>query len=304
MYNVAVLMSTYNGEKYISDQIKSILNQSSVNITIFIRDDGSNDDTIEKIYSYQTQHCNIHLLQGNNIGVGNSFMQLLYDVSDNYDYYAFSDQDDIWSQNKLIEAIKLLKGTNKRLYISNQRNVDKNLKYIGMRYSSNPSFTPIDILSSNKAAGCTMVFDNSFKRLLSDIHRRPTCELLHVRIHDVWVAMVGSLTNSIVYDSNSYINYRQHENNVVGGLEPTFGKVIKCKFKKFKDKEYRNGRSKLAIEIKRCYPEYIDQDSVIYRCATYKQSIFTRFGLIMDYRYFNKYNNIFTFIFYIMLGLF
>ena len=93
---VAVLMSTYNGEKYIRDQIDSILSQIKVNVTLFIRDDGSTDSTVKIITQYTEKYSNIKFWVGENIGVGNSFMQLLYSLTDEFDYYAFSDQDDIW----------------------------------------------------------------------------------------------------------------------------------------------------------------------------------------------------------------
>lgn len=98
MYKVAVLLSTYNGSKYIKEQIDSILSQEGVNIDIYIRDDESTDETVNIIYEYKSN--NIFLTEGKNIGVGNSFMELLYSVPEIYDYYAFADQDDIWSEKE------------------------------------------------------------------------------------------------------------------------------------------------------------------------------------------------------------
>lgn len=78
MSSVAVLMSTYNGEKYLKEQIDSILAQKDVDVTLFIRDDGSSDNTIGICKEYVEKHKNIVLKTGENIGVGNSFMQLVY----------------------------------------------------------------------------------------------------------------------------------------------------------------------------------------------------------------------------------
>lgn len=107
--NVAVLMSTYNGEKYIKEQIESILGQENVSVEIFIRDDGSIDHTVDIVEKYD----NINIIRGENIGVGNSFMELVYKVPNSFEFYAFADQDDIWLNNKMekgIEKIRHQKG--------------------------------------------------------------------------------------------------------------------------------------------------------------------------------------------------
>ena len=101
MDKVAILMSTYNGEKYLDEQIGSILAQEGVDVTLYIRDDGSSDRTAEIIKYYCKRYHNVSFTQGENLGVGNSFMQLVYDAKDVYDYYAFADQDDIWLRDKL-----------------------------------------------------------------------------------------------------------------------------------------------------------------------------------------------------------
>ena len=132
MYKVAVLLSTYNGSKYIKEQIDSILSQEGVNIDIYIRDDGSTDETVNIIYEYKSN--NIFLTEGKNIGVGNSFMELLYSVPEIYDYYAFADQDDIWSEKKTRIAIEVLQKNKKHLYASNQELIDKSGKSLGLRY--------------------------------------------------------------------------------------------------------------------------------------------------------------------------
>ena len=111
---VAVLMSTYNGEKYIKEQLDSIFNQKEVYVTLYVRDDGSTDNTLEIIKAY---HNDIILLPfDENKGPGLSFMTLLYHVmslSTQYDYYAFADQDDIWMDVKLNKAIQQIQNNGK-----------------------------------------------------------------------------------------------------------------------------------------------------------------------------------------------
>lgn len=264
MHKVAVLMSTYNGEEYLREQIESILAQEDVDVTLYIRDDGSSDSTIEIVQEYQKKHSNIKLDVGNNMGVGNSFMQLVYDCPDEYDYYAFSDQDDVWLPEKLKKAVEMIEECEKPvLYCSNQVLVDKDLKIIGMRHNQKPDISYKQIMCQNKITGCTMVWNKAMNDLLSEEKRRPTPELLRCRIHDVWVAMVASVSGIIKYDDKGYILYRQHENNVVGVRKDN---LIKEWIKKLKDTTQRNGRSLICSELSRTHKEDAIHYPVIYCC--------------------------------------
>ena len=101
---VVILISTYNGEKYLAEQLDSLLNQTYQNIKIFIRDDGSKDKTIDIIKEYQKKSEKIFLTEGKNIGFINSFFELLK-LSNNADYYAYCDQDDVWMEDKIERAV-------------------------------------------------------------------------------------------------------------------------------------------------------------------------------------------------------
>lgn len=107
MEQVNVLISTYNGEKYIKEQLESILNQSYENIKIFVRDDGSTDKTLDILKEYE-QRGKIALFTGDNLGFGRSFMTLLKLAKDG-EYWAFCDQDDIWMKDKITWAVEWLK---------------------------------------------------------------------------------------------------------------------------------------------------------------------------------------------------
>src|SRR5690554_3762938 len=107
---IAIVLSTYNGEKYISEQLDSILNQTYQNFMLYIRDDGSKDSTISIIQKYQkTNPTKITFIQDDlgNLHVFDSFKQLLLHSSG--DYYVFCDQDDIWTTNKLKVMQKRMK---------------------------------------------------------------------------------------------------------------------------------------------------------------------------------------------------
>ncbi len=268
MIKVAVLMSTYNGQKYLCEQIESILSQNSVEVEIFIRDDGSSDSTRDILTDYVEKYSNIHTDFAENVGVGNSFMNLLYSVSDTFDYYSLADQDDIWENNKLIESINLLQKSGKLLYGSNQECVDKYGASIGLRYNPNEKIhqSPISILEKNMIAGCTMVLSCKLFKVLTEKNNRPSPSLLRNRIHDVWIAMIASLYDGIVYDPRSFIKYRQHENNVVGA-KSNFSRRLKERLKKVRHSEYRNGRSLLAKELTIKFPEEIKRYPLIEICS-------------------------------------
>lgn len=269
MDKVAILMSTYNGEKYLREQIDSILFQKGVEVTLYIRDDGSSDGTIDIVKKYAQKYQNIIWTIGKNVGVGNSFMQLIYDCPDDFDYYAFSDQDDIWLEDKLKVAIDNIKPKDRpALYASNQMLVDENGSQISLRYPKD-----YDMQNSveaqfqiNRISGCTFVFNKMLKKVLSEPVRRPTEELLRKRIHDVWVSNVAALYDGIVYDNNAYIQYRQHENNVVGAYAYGHLYDLKEKIKKIKNPAYRNGRSSISLELCRTFPEKAITHPLVYCC--------------------------------------
>ncbi|MDE5714595.1 MAG: glycosyltransferase [Anaeroplasmataceae bacterium] len=255
---IAVLLSSYNGSRFIQTQIDSILNQKDVFVTLFIRDDGSNDERTLKLLDEYNENPNIIVKKERNIGLAKSFMNLVYEVGTEYDYYCFSDQDDIWLEYKLIKAIEKIKEKKiPTLYVSNQTLIDSNGNYLAKRHKKLLSTGYKQILCNNLFSGCTMVWNELLQEIL--IQYKPSDELLQKRIHDVWVGMVASVVGTIIYDDESYILYRQHENNVVGVKK---SKKLKEYIKKFKNSNLRNGRSILAKEIYLLLKDKILDDSI------------------------------------------
>ncbi|MBF0819541.1 glycosyltransferase family 2 protein [Streptococcus acidominimus] len=243
---IAIIMSTYNGENYLREQLESLLQQEGMEVSIFVRDDGSQDATLEILEAYKD---NLTLVKNNglNLGVGNSFMEALYQAGIEYDYYAFCDQDDVWLPNKLLQAVESIGCIPKPiLYCSNQLLVNQDLEQLGLRHQHTLDTSSLQILNDNRVTGCTMVWNRSLQTVLIEKERRPSSALLKVRIHDVWVAMVASLIGEIIYDSNALIYYRQHEHNVVGVKKEN---IYLNWCKKLRNKSKRNGRSLLAKEL-------------------------------------------------------
>nr|WP_294693530.1 glycosyltransferase [uncultured Blautia sp.] len=244
MDKICVLMSTYNGEKYLIEQIESILTQKDVEVTLVVRDDGSSDSTISILNEYQEQG-KLSLISDNcNLGPACSFMKLLYGAED-FAYYAFADQDDIWRSEKLITAIAMIKDNEDvpALYCSNQWILEEG-KIKGLRFT-HKEHGIVQAICGNVFSGCTMVFNKKLFDILKQVNNRPSIDVLKTRMHDTWVIAVAECTGVVVYDENSYIEYRIHENNTVG-LKKGKIKRLKCRII---NKNYRNGRSKLAAEL-------------------------------------------------------
>ena len=215
---IMVLLSTYNGEKYISDQIESVLCQQGVDVHIVARDDGSQDETINILKRISTLE-NITVIEGQNIGVVGSFFTLMHEaVCHNFDYFAFCDQDDVWKNDKLKVATDILSGHGNEpaLYMSSFQMVDENLHSIQTNMSR-PNISVEGAIASNCATGCTMVFNKKLleKSLISNYD--------DALMHDYWMYMVCLLTGGyIYYDETPHIYYRQHGNNVIGGTGDNF----------------------------------------------------------------------------------
>lgn len=222
MKRVLVMMSTYNGEKYLHEQIYSILNQEGVNVSILVRDDKSEDGTLKFLDSYK-QKGKINFYYGKNLKPARSFMDLIDKASEKYDYYAFSDQDDYWLPDKLISAVNSLEKYIKMpaLYMSSVTIVDENLSYITDKIIN--SFNNFEnAIIKNEAIGCTQVFNLSLLRILKMY--KPD----FIMMHDSWVCRVcHAVDGKVIIDEKSHILYRQHNNNVLGYHENIFIKLKK-----------------------------------------------------------------------------
>lgn len=249
--DITVLLSSYNGEKYIKEQIDSILQQNGVELRILIRDDGSTDKTVQIIESYQTK--NISLIKGENVGSTRSFFELIKQAPES-SFYAFSDQDDVWDPDKLSVAINHIKEFSSipAIYSSNTRLVDCNLKPIAYE-SLNPRTTLGSALVKNYATGCTIAFNQNLMKFL----RRSVD--ISVPYHDWWANLVALSVGGVsVYDTEPHISYRQHANNVVGA---TISKTQKWKSRLHRFYNSRYHREHMASELLRLYGEIISKEN-------------------------------------------
>lgn len=216
--SVLVIMATYNGEKYVGEQIESILAQENVSVQLHISDDCSTDCTYEICVRYASANDNVTVHRNDkNKRVARNFMDVLYgaDVAQ-FDYYAFSDQDDVWLPDKLDQAIAMLqkRSSDAALYYSDVSNVDANLENEKGEYRP---FAPYALslkllLTVNWASGCTMVFNRAFAEEITSYVPQTW-----PRLHDGWAHLVALAHGWTVPDlERSYILRRITGDNQVG----------------------------------------------------------------------------------------
>ena len=220
---VACVMGYYNGSKYITDQLQSIINQNqdSFNLTIFISDDNSEENfpSLDNLDIVETKDLTILYRKLNkNIGYAKNFIYSLNSISAEFDYYCFSDQDDIWFSNKIENGIKRIKKYsphNPILYCGRTTYYNSECtKKLGnsFLYKRKPSFRNAIIQSI--AGGNTMVFNNQAKQIIiKSINKK-----FEIISHDWWCYQIISGVGGIIfYDKKSFIKYRQHGKNIIGG---------------------------------------------------------------------------------------
>ncbi|MGN0437448.1 MAG: glycosyltransferase [Lachnospiraceae bacterium] len=235
---IAVLMSSYNGENYIIEQIESVLSQKkeyksdtldkevTFELDLWVRDDGSKDSTPAILQNYKKQDL-LKWYIGDNLGPAFSFLDLMKHC-EGYDYYAFCDQDDVWNQDKMLKAVSMLQKNDLNqnqpcLYLSNAQLVDGSLNPCGRNvYKQNPKVDFETVACAGGLLGCTMVFNEALAKLLRD-YPMPK----KIIMHDAYTSLVClSLDGMILYDECATMKYRQHEENVVGVARGFFGKII------------------------------------------------------------------------------
>lgn len=277
---VCVLMATYNGEKYLREQIDSILLQQGVQVLLVVRDDGSSDSTIQILSDYMSQK-KLTYSSGKNVGPANGFMELLKKCPQ-ADYYAFADQDDVWLPDKLITAVIKLNNTTNTpaLYFCQTQLVDSNLKKIE-NVEIQPMLTFGESLVYHFIGGCTMVMNEEL-RYLVNTYLPPI-----ISMHDIWIYKIALAVNSkIVFDSTPHILYRQHSTNTIGQKKSSPLIVWMNRLYRFmKVRDYT--RSNDARELKNGYYGYMSDENrkILQKFLSGKSSLTKRLSIIYDNKY-------------------
>jgi glycosyltransferase involved in cell wall biosynthesis len=206
---VEVLMSTYEGERYVREQVDSILGQTHSRLRLVVRDDGSCDGTLDVLRSLEDPRLEVRA--GENLGLPDAFFQLLDESSGDAELWALSDQDDVWLPEKLSRAAQRLEGTTgPALYCARVAVADEQLRplYLHELPWRGPSFA--NALVQNIALGCTIVINREARDLLRGRWPRECV------MHDAWMYLVVAACGTVVYDHQPVVLYRQHGLNSVG----------------------------------------------------------------------------------------
>lgn len=233
--SIAILMATYNGSKFLSEQIDSIKNQDNTDWTLYIQDDGSTDNTLDIINSYKDDRIKLIDVGLSHQGPCMNFMSLLNMVES--DYYMFCDQDDVWLPHKIsISLMRIQKNeikTKPCLVYTDKTRVDENLNILIKEEYNRIGFeqeriekilqqrnTRDLILLRATAAGCTMLFNYATKKVAFPFY--------NVRYQDSVIMLAVSKNNGIISTIlEPTMLYRVHSHNTVGcqGDRPLINRV-------------------------------------------------------------------------------
>lgn len=272
---IAVLMSTYNGEKYINEQLRSIAMQTAIsNITLYIRDDGSSDQTLQIIDKWRDK-INIILFTDKNVGPARSFWKLLKNPEIHADYYAFCDQDDVWDKDKIEKQIATL-DENIHMSCCNYRLIDAENEIIDARTNVlSPSFTIQDVIVTGASQGCSMVFDDQFREMIISL------QISCIPMHDFILELCAIAFECVTWIQDPLFSYRTHSNNVVFRQN----RNLTYYFNKYK--RMHATRNKDSIELvsrellNNCGDIIEDQDkSFLMALSGYRNSVSNKFKII------------------------
>lgn len=277
---VLILMSTYNGGITIARQIKSILDQTCVDVHIKIRDDGSNADTVKILKDLQEEYQGyLDCIFGENIGWKRSFMELLYSAETEYEYFGFSDQDDLWMEDKICTCIEMMENDSingPKLAHCNSLSVDAELKprkEQEYRVPCPPSHKAA--IATEYFQGCGMLWNRKTMLLLQK-YRPQNKELAH----DYWVGVVSTFWGKIYFCEQPKFYHIRYEinssadGNVKKGRLKRIGMLLAGKM------AYMNPIPDLLAG----YKEKMDPDdlSFLNLFRTYKSDFHNKMKILMD----------------------
>ena len=258
-YKVNVLMSAYNGAHYVVEQIESLMRKKNVDVSLYIRDDGSKDDTCACIR--QKQFKNVYIEEGNNVGYRKSFMRLLLSVPTDHDYYAFCDQDDVWKEDKLERACSYLsKQEGPALYCAKPQYVNDQLQLIegnGGMLDTLPlgEATLEDVIATGLfGLGCTMVWNKALQNIIVSYKGLAGEEIAH----DNFMTVLAGAVGHVYLDGEKVFLYRQHATNASGDKQ---SKIVGTKIENLKGaKKATNFNYNLRMLVYTHYSKFIPEN--------------------------------------------
>ena len=279
MKHMTVLLSTYNGERYLEEQLDSIFAQDCGNVFVLARDDGSTDATQEILKRYQGDR--LEWYTGGNLGPTQSFMDLVYHAPDS-EYYAFADQDDYWYPEKLGAGIRYLEAQSEpALWYCRKRITDETLKTLGD--GRDMYYEPLRVgfsLMKSTVAGCTMEFNRALRDKLLEYHPQK------IVMHDIWVLLVALALGTVGSTDQVYMDYRQHANNCLGGETSRWRRGID-RIKSIPGHISNRERSEMAGELLNGYASQLQEQDRVQLERLVRRGFADRMHLVGS-NYFNR----------------
>ncbi len=295
--HVAILLAVKDGALFLPEQLESYVQQTHTDWSLHVSDDGSNDKTVEIVQDFARRVSNLVTLRsGPCAGPNSNFFSLIRDASIEADYFAFSDQDDVWCPDKLERALDLVPtapGDLPALYGARTELIDREGRHSGfsMEFKKPPSFR--NALVQSIAGGNTMVFNRAARELLKRVTDG------NVVIHD-WVTyiVVSAVGGTIFYDRKPSVRYRQHADNLVGANLSFRARARRVKM--LLEGQWQEWNSIHLKELERLLPDITDEnrkvlksfvqmreaDGLVERCwhlrksGVYRQTLLGELGLL------------------------
>lgn len=294
---LAIILCTYNGEKFLQEQLESFAKQSFKDWHLYVYDDRSKDNTQKLVQDFNKNNQVTFTKNEVAYGFAKNFLNGIANTSGDFDFYALSDQDDIWQEEKLKRAASYLKNIEKNvpaLYCSRTTLVDIKANQIGHSslFQKRPSFT--NALVQSIAGGNTMVFNKAARNLIIKAGQD-----LDIISHDWFIyQLISGAGGAVYYDEHSEILYRQHGNNLIGSNNGFFARLLRIKmllndsFRNWNDKNIKalqsnvelltkENQAKLALfataRKKTLFPRIIG----FIKCGIHRQTLLGNLGLIV-----------------------
>lgn len=217
--DISVAMAVYNGEKYIKEQLDSILNQLDINDELVVSVDKSNDTTNDILSEYSKKYSNILVVPGPCKGVIQNFQNALMHC--NNEYIFLCDQDDVWDDNKVKICLNSITKSNKSLLLHDAFIVDGDLNVVFDSFlkTKGNNKTVLKNIIKNNFIGCCMVIK---KDLIDKILPLP----LNIPMHDQYIGLVSLLNKEVIFIDDKLIKYRRHGLNVSGDNSSSIKNIL------------------------------------------------------------------------------
>lgn len=295
-----IILGYYNGEEYINEQLQSILSQTHTCLKLYIFDDCSNFHlSIKNLDIDHNDHSKISICnREENIGFSANFLNGLANVPKNFEYYAFCDQDDIWNESKIEEAINKLKkipNEEPALYCSRTAIKDhKCEKLLGYSPLFRKPASFKNALVQNIGGGNTMVFNRAARDLVVK-----TLKNLDVISHDWWCyQIISGAGGHVIYDPKPCLKYRQHSNSQIGSNNSWLARLVRIRallqgrfhlWNEINLKALRDNKNLLTIDNQHILDDFIKlrklpflkRLSLFKRSGIYRQTALGNLGLLL-----------------------